>query len=60
MIRGSVRRQADFDIKDVSPLAHAEHCFIPALFVAAVSLLFFNLYLNQLKPLKTAVFFFVS
>ena len=35
MIRGSVRRQADFDIKDVSPLAHAEHCFIPALFVAA-------------------------
>lgn len=34
MIRGSVRRQADFDIKDVSPLAHAEHCFIPALFIA--------------------------
>lgn len=34
MIRGSVRRQADFDIKDVSPLAHSEHCFIPALFVA--------------------------
>jgi hypothetical protein len=35
MIRGSVRRQAEFDIKDVSPIAHAEHCFIPALFVAA-------------------------
>ena len=35
MIRGSVRRQAGFDIKDVSPIAHAEHCFIPALFVAA-------------------------
>jgi hypothetical protein len=37
MIRGSVRRQADFDIKDVSPLAHSPHCFIPALFVAAES-----------------------
>lgn len=35
MIRGSVRRQADFDIKDVSPISHAPHCFIPALFVAA-------------------------
>mmetsp|Transcript_1234 Transcript_1234/g.2882 ORF Transcript_1234/g.2882 Transcript_1234/m.2882 type:complete len:588 (-) Transcript_1234:81-1844(-) len=35
MIRGSVRRQADFDIKDVSPISHVEHCFIPALFVAA-------------------------
>lgn len=35
MIRGSVRRQADFDIKDVSPVAHVGHCFIPALFVAA-------------------------
>lgn len=34
MIRGSVRRQADFDIKDVSPLSHSEHCFIPALFIA--------------------------
>ncbi|KAL7505893.1 hypothetical protein ACHAXN_003307 [Cyclotella atomus] len=34
MIRGSVRRQAGFDIKDVSPIAHSEHCFIPALFVA--------------------------
>eukprot|EP00581_Thalassiosira_minuscula_P008505 CAMPEP_0183707018 /NCGR_PEP_ID=MMETSP0737-20130205/3709_1 /TAXON_ID=385413 /ORGANISM="Thalassiosira miniscula, Strain CCMP1093" /LENGTH=572 /DNA_ID=CAMNT_0025934587 /DNA_START=258 /DNA_END=1976 /DNA_ORIENTATION=+ len=35
MIRGSVRRQADFDIKDVSPVSHVPHCFIPALFVAA-------------------------
>jgi hypothetical protein len=34
-LRGSVRRQADFDIKDVSPIAHVPHCFIPALFVAA-------------------------
>lgn len=34
MIRGTVRRQADFDIKDVSPIAHVPHCFIPALFVA--------------------------
>mmetsp|Transcript_13668 Transcript_13668/g.29626 ORF Transcript_13668/g.29626 Transcript_13668/m.29626 type:complete len:577 (-) Transcript_13668:46-1776(-) len=35
MIRGSVRKQADFDIKDVSPITHVPHCFIPALFVAA-------------------------
>jgi len=35
MIRGSVKRQADFDIKDVSPITHAPHCYIPALFVAA-------------------------
>ena len=35
MIRGSVRKQAGFDIKDVSPIAHVPHCFIPALFVAA-------------------------
>lgn len=35
MIRGSVRRQAEFDIRDVSPISHAPHCFIPALFVAA-------------------------
>jgi hypothetical protein len=34
-LRGSVRRQADFDIKDVSPITHVPHCFIPALFVAA-------------------------
>lgn len=35
MIRGSVRRQADFDIRDVSPISHVPHCYIPALFVAA-------------------------
>ena len=35
MIRGSVRRQADFDIRDVSPITHVPHCYIPALFVAA-------------------------
>lgn len=35
MIRGSVLRQAEFDIKDVSPITHVPHCFIPALFVAA-------------------------
>lgn len=35
MIRGSVLRQAEFDIKDVSPISHVPHCFIPALFVAA-------------------------
>ena len=35
MIRGSVRRQADFDIKDVSPISHVPRCYIPALFVAA-------------------------
>lgn len=29
MIRGSVRRQADFDIRDVSPIAHVPHCYIP-------------------------------
>ena len=35
MIRGSVQKQAGFDIKDVSPISHVPHCFIPALFVAA-------------------------
>ena len=34
MIRGTVQRQAEFDIKDVSPISHVPHCFIPALFVA--------------------------
>jgi len=34
LIRGSVRRQANFDIKHISPIAHADKCFIPALFVA--------------------------
>lgn len=34
MIQGSVKKQANFDIKTISPIAHAERCFIPALFVA--------------------------
>lgn len=35
MIRGSVQKQAGFNIRDLSPQAHADRCFIPALFVAA-------------------------
>lgn len=34
MIRSSVKKQAQFDIKLISPIAHADKCFIPALFVA--------------------------
>lgn len=34
MIRGSVKKQAGVDIKHISPIAHADKCFIPALFVA--------------------------
>jgi len=34
MIKGSVKRQANFDIRCISPIAHADKCFIPALFVA--------------------------
>jgi len=34
-IRSSVKKQADFDIHDLSPIRHADKCFIPALFVAA-------------------------
>lgn len=34
MIKSSVQKQAGFDIKDLSPIAHADRCFIPALFVA--------------------------
>jgi pimeloyl-ACP methyl ester carboxylesterase len=33
MIQWSVQKQANFNIKDISPVAHAEHCSIPALFV---------------------------
>mmetsp|Transcript_16267 Transcript_16267/g.19863 ORF Transcript_16267/g.19863 Transcript_16267/m.19863 type:complete len:477 (+) Transcript_16267:68-1498(+) len=33
-IRGSVKKQAGVDIKDISPISHADKCFIPALFVA--------------------------
>ena len=34
MIQGSVKKQAGFNIKNISPIAHADKCFIPALFVA--------------------------
>jgi len=33
MLRGSVKKQADFDIRDISPIMHADKSFIPALFV---------------------------
>ena len=34
MIQRSVKKQAGFNIKAISPISHAEKCFIPALFVA--------------------------
>jgi len=34
MISGSVKKQANVNIKNISPIAHADKCFIPALFVA--------------------------
>ena len=34
MIRTSVKKQAGVDIRDISPIAHADKCFVPALFVA--------------------------
>jgi pimeloyl-ACP methyl ester carboxylesterase len=34
MIRSSVKKQAGVDIRQISPIAHADKCFIPALFVA--------------------------
>ncbi|CAB9503983.1 Family with sequence similarity 108, member [Seminavis robusta] len=34
MIQGSVKKQAGFNIKHISPIAHSDKCFIPALFVA--------------------------
>jgi pimeloyl-ACP methyl ester carboxylesterase len=33
-IRSSVQKSAHFDIKTLSPIEHADKCFIPALFVA--------------------------
>jgi len=33
-ISSSVKKQANFNIKSISPIAHADKCFIPALFVA--------------------------
>mmetsp|Transcript_14670 Transcript_14670/g.21693 ORF Transcript_14670/g.21693 Transcript_14670/m.21693 type:complete len:608 (-) Transcript_14670:132-1955(-) len=34
MIRSSVQKQANFNIRHISPIEHADKCFIPALFVA--------------------------
>jgi pimeloyl-ACP methyl ester carboxylesterase len=34
MIQNSVKKQANFNIRHISPIAHADKCFIPALFVA--------------------------
>jgi hypothetical protein len=34
-IRSSVQKTAEFDIKDLCPIEHADKCFIPALFIAA-------------------------
>lgn len=33
-VRSSVQKSAGFDIKKLSPIAHVDACFIPALFVA--------------------------
>jgi acetyl esterase/lipase len=35
MIRSSVLKAAGFDIRLLSPIEHADRCFIPTLFVAA-------------------------
>ena len=34
MLQGSVKKQAGFNIRQISPIIHADKCFIPALFVA--------------------------
>lgn len=34
MLQSSVQKQANFQISDISPIQHADRCFIPALFVA--------------------------
>ena len=34
MITGSVKKQANVNIKNISPISHADKCFIPAFFVA--------------------------
>eukprot|EP00549_Striatella_unipunctata_P004205 CAMPEP_0118698022 /NCGR_PEP_ID=MMETSP0800-20121206/14924_1 /TAXON_ID=210618 ORGANISM="Striatella unipunctata, Strain CCMP2910" /NCGR_SAMPLE_ID=MMETSP0800 /ASSEMBLY_ACC=CAM_ASM_000638 /LENGTH=491 /DNA_ID=CAMNT_0006597705 /DNA_START=101 /DNA_END=1576 /DNA_ORIENTATION=+ len=34
MLQSSVKKQANFNIKQISPIAHADKCFIPALFIA--------------------------
>merc|ERR1711988_2034315 len=35
MIKGSVRSKANFEVKDLVPIQHADSCFIPALFAHA-------------------------
>merc|ERR1712032_851656 len=34
MLASSIKKQANFNIKHISPIAHSDKCFIPALFVA--------------------------
>lgn len=34
LIQGSVKKQANVNIKNISPISHADKCFIPALLVA--------------------------
>ena len=34
MLQGSVKKQAGFNLKQISPISHVDKCFIPALFVA--------------------------
>lgn len=34
MLQSSVKKQANFNLKLISPISHADRCFIPALFVA--------------------------
>ena len=33
MIRGSVKKQAGFDLRQCAPIRHVDRCFVPALFV---------------------------
>ena len=33
-IRQSVQKRANFDINDISPIKHADKCYVPALFIA--------------------------
>jgi hypothetical protein len=35
MVQNSVKKRAGFDISTVKPIAHVDHCFIPALFGVA-------------------------
>ena len=42
MIRGSVKKQAGFDIRECCPISHADKCFVPALFVHGKNDVFIN------------------